>query len=118
MAQRHISWHLLRMARASTRVSPRSESARKAQKTEAWHRALSESLYVAPSLTGHHEDLPNEGSQTACVSTLVARTEAPARHSGCLFAGSGDSFAPISATSSEGRCMRCTSTISGSSICP
>lgn len=42
----------------------------------------------------------------------------PERHSGCRFSEPGDSFAPISELSTEGRCTRCISTFSGRPRCP
>lgn len=56
--------------------------------------------------------------KASCLSALVEQQEATARRSGCLFSEPGDSFAPISALNSEGRCTRCISTLAGGSLCP
>ena len=124
MAHRHISWYLLKSARAGARVNRRSESARSMRQTDALAagmRALSGSIYAIPRLstpTPHIDAHPQEGQQAPCVSAAVAQPEAPVRHSGCLFSEPGDSFAPKSALSSEGRCTRCISTLAGGSLCP
>lgn len=50
---RHISWYLLKSARAGSRVSKRSESARSSQRSDAWDagmRAISASMYGVPEL--------------------------------------------------------------------
>lgn len=51
-------------------------------------------------------------------SASAEQPEGCERHPGCLFSGRNGPFAPISALSNEGRCIRCTSTLSGKDQCP
>ena len=62
------------------------------------------------ALLREHSELP--------ATVPAAPPASPSRHPACLFSGQSGPSEPISALSSEGRCVRCTSTACGPGLCP